>query len=190
MATKNKKTEAERLEQEKQELNSLINKGYTFEVEDTEFRIEKYFYGLLKKRVPVKVKRQFRIQEPTLGTLDRLSAEWIKIAIDEEKLKGSDGLKVAKSLANRHARRCASVVALSVLGSDYLIPKQSAGNAVRYMEDIARLSELTDLFARTIKPSRLYELTLLINTISNFGDFLNSIRLMQSERTTAPDLVE
>lgn len=186
---KKQKPEAERLEQEKRELNSLINKGYTFEVEDTEFRIEKRFFGLLKKRVPVKVKRQFRIKEPTLGTLDRLSAEWVEIAIDEEKLKGSDGLKVAKSLANRHAKRCARIVALSVLGSDYLIPKY-AGNAVRYTEDDVRLNELTDLFTRTIKPSRLYELTLLINTISNFGDFLNSIRLMQSERTTAPDLVE
>jgi len=187
---KKQKPEAERLEQEKRELNSLINKGYTFEVEDTEFRIEKRFFGLLKKRVPVKVKRQFRIQEPTLGTLDRLSAEWIEIAIDEEKIKGAEGMKVAKALVNKHAKRCARIVALAVLGSDYLIPKYSTGNTVRYTEDITRLNDLTSLFFRTVKPSRLYELTVLINAISNFGDFLNSIRLMQSERTTAPDLVE
>ena len=173
-----------KLEQERNELNVLINKGIEFEIEDTEWKAGKRFFGLVKKYVPVIVMKKFKIQQPTLGTLDRLSAEWIEMAIDEEKIKG-DGLKYAKAIAGLHSRRCARIIGLAVLNSDYIIPTPNG-----YKEDRKRLDELTDLYLRTIKPSKLYELTVYVNTISNLGDFVNSIRLMQSERTTAPDLVE
>ncbi|NLL67018.1 MAG: hypothetical protein GX236_04875, partial [Clostridiaceae bacterium] len=119
--------EKKTLEQEKAELNALINKGIQFEVEDTEFEVKKRFFGLLKKRIPVKVRKQFKIEEPTLGTLDRLSAEWIEFAIDEAALKSDDGMKKAKSIVHNHAIRCARVIAIAVLGSDYLIPTPGKG---------------------------------------------------------------
>ena len=178
------------LEQEKSELNALINKGVTFEVEDTEFEVTKRFFGLFKKRVPVKVKRTFKIEEPTLGTLDRLSAEWVEIAIDEAGLKGDDGMQQARALVDKHSLRCAKVIALAVLGSDYLMPQCGKTGTVRYVEDTERLAYLTDLFARTIKPSNLYQLCVLINAMCNLGDFMNSIRLMLSDRSAMPIRIE
>jgi len=178
------------LEQEKSELNALINKGITFEVKDTEFDVKKLFFGLIKKRIPVEVKKQFKIEEPTIGTLDRLSAEWVEIAIDEAKLKANDGMQRARALVNKHAIRCAKVISIAVLGSDYLIPKCSKNGVVRYIEDAERLAYLTDLFSRTVKPSTLYQLILLINAMCNLGDFVNSIRLMLSDRSTMPVRIE
>lgn len=175
--------------QERKELNTLINKGVTFDVEDVEFQVEERFFGLWKKRVPIKTKRTFKIEEPTLGTLDRLSAEWIEFDIDETQLKSKDGMQHARTMANLHTRRCAKIVAIAVIGSDYLIPKSVHGG-VRFVEDVGRLNELTDLFARTVKPSKLYQLYILISTMSNLGDFLNSIRLMSADRTTMPIRIE
>jgi hypothetical protein len=178
------------LEQEKSELNVLINKGITFEVGDTEFDVKKRFFGLLKKRIPVKVKKQFKIEEPTLGTLDRLSVEWVEIAIDEAALKGEDGLQRARTMAQKQSLRCAKVIALAVLGSDYLIPQYGKNGVVRHIEDTERLAYLTDLFSRTIKPSNLYQLCVLINAMCNLGDFVNSIRLMLSDRSAMPIRIE
>lgn len=178
------------LEQEKSELNALINKGITFEVTDTEFEVKKRFWGLCKKRIPVKVQKQFKIEEPTLGTLDRLSVEWVEIAIDEAQLKGNDGMQQARTLTHEHSLRCAKVIAIAVLGSDYLIPQCGKNGVVRHIEDTARLAYLTDLFARTIKPSNLYQLCVLINAMCNLGDFVNSIRLMLSDRSAMPIRIE
>lgn len=178
------------LEQERSELNALIGRGMSFEVQDVEVRHKTYLWGLLKKKVLVPITRNFVIEEPTLGTLDRLSAEWVEMAIDEEAIKGADGMLQARIMTKKHALRCAKVIALAVLRSDYLIPKAGNGGIVRYEEDTKRLEELTRLFARQIKPSELYQLYVLINAMCNLGDFLNSIRLMSADRTTIPIRIE
>lgn len=178
------------LEQERNELNALINKGVSFEVTDVEMKVKRSFFGLIKKRIAVPVKRQFKIEEPTLATLDRLSAEWIEFAIDESVMKSHDGMVRARALAHEHAIRCAKVVAIATLGSDYLIPKIGKSGVARYVEDTERLEYLTSLFARSIKPSKLYQLYVLINAMCNLGDFLNSIRLMSADRSTMPIRIE
>lgn len=182
--------EKTKLEQERDELDKLIGKGVTFEVEDMRFRVEKRFFGLLKKHIPETYKRKFSIQEPTLGTLDRLSREWVEFEFDNERLKSAEGMKAARTMAAKHAMRCAKVVALAVLGSDLLIAKPGKHGVVRYVEDANALKELTNLFARTIKPSLLHRLVVLIGAMCNLGDFCNSIRLMQTERTTTPIRIE
>ena len=179
-----------KLEQEKGELNVLINKGVAFEVEDTEFEVAKGFWGLFKRRVPVRVKRRFKIEQPTLGTLDRIAVEWIEIAIDEAGLKGDDGMQRARTLAAKHAMRCAKVVAIAVLGSDYLVPRYGIDGVVRYDEDWRRLDELTALFGRTVTPSQLFQICMMIIAVCNLGDFLNSIRLMSVDRNTMPGRIE
>lgn len=178
------------LEQEQSELNALINRGVSFEVQDIEVQYKSYLWGLFKKKILVPITRNFVIEEPTLGTLDRLSSEWIEMVIDEETIKGEDGMLQARKMTKKHALRCARVIALAVLGSDYLIPKAGNGGIVRYEEDTKRLEELTKLFARQIKPSELYQLYVLINAMCNLGDFLNSIRLMSADRTTIPIRIE
>lgn len=181
--------EEKKFEQERKELNTLINKGVSFEVKDIEFETRKRFFGLIKKRTPKEVKRTYTIEEVTLSTLDRLSAEWIEIAIDDNAMKSNDGMKIARGLAKEHAVRCARIIAIAVLGEKRLIPCPCKGGT-RWVEDVKALDELTALFARRIKPSRLYQLCVLVNAMCNLGDFLNSIRLMLPERTTMPNRIE
>lgn len=178
-----------RLEQERSELNTLINKGVTFEVQDCEVRTERVFLFFRRRRV-VPVKRTFKIDEPTLATLDRLSAEWIEFAIDEDAMKSEDGMQRAKTMVREHAERCARIIAIAVLGSGYTVPKPGRNGTVRYVEDRAELNRLTRLFADTVKPSQLLQLCVLINAMSNLGDFMNSIRLMQADRSTMPVRIE
>ena len=111
------------------------------------------------------------------------------MTIDEVEMKSDDSMKRARGLAHKHSIRCAKVVAIAVLGEDRLIPVTGKG-CVRWVEDVKRLDELTSLFARTIKPSMLYKLYVLVNAMCNLGDFLNSIRLVQQERTTMPIRIE
>lgn len=183
------KDEKTLLEQERRELNTIIGKGVSFEVKDVEFETKTRFWGLVKKHIPHEVTRKFTIQEPTLSTLDRLSAEWVEFAIDEQELQKPESMKAARTLAHFHARRAAKVVAIAALGEERLIPKPCKAGTI-WVEDEKRLEELTDLFARKIKPSRLRQLYNIVNTMSNLGDFVNSIRLMSIERTTVPNRIE
>lgn len=181
--------EKNKLEQERAELNTLIGKGVSFEVKDTEFDVEKRFFGLVKRYKPREVTRTFKIEETTLATLDRITAESIELCIDESMMKSEDSMQRARSLAHKHSIRCARIVAIAVLGEDRLIPKHGKGGT-RWVEDTKRIEELTSLFARKIKPSVLYKLYVLVNAMCNLGDFTNSIRLMQQERTTMPIRIE
>lgn len=183
------KDEKTLLEQERRELNTIIGKGVSFEVKDVEFETKTHFWGLFKKHIPHEVTRKFTIQEPTLSTLDRLSAEWVEFAIDEQELQKPESMKAARTLTHFHARRAAKVVAIAALGEERLIPKPCKAGTI-WIEDEKRLEELTDLFARKIKPSRLHQLYNIVNTMSNLGDFVNSIRLMSIERTTVPNRIE
>lgn len=130
-----------------------------------------------------------RVQEPTLAVLDLIAAEQIELVIDEKLMTSEDALCIARKLAKQHARRMAKIVALAVLGEDYIKATQ-VGARVKYEHDDKRLDELTDLFFSRIKPSRLTELVSMISAMSNLGDFTNSIRLMSAARTTMPILVE
>lgn len=183
------KDEKTLLEQERRELNTIIGKGVSFEVKDVEFETKTRFWGLFKKHIPHEVTRKFTIQEPTLSTLDRLSAEWVEFTIDEQELQKPESMKAARTLTHFHARRAAKVVAIAALGEERLIPKPCKAGTI-WIEDEKRLEELTDLFARKIKPSRLHQLYNIVNTMSNLGDFVNSIRLMSIERTTVPNRIE
>lgn len=185
----NKEKEIADLGRERNELNALIGKGVSFDVKDTEVIITKSWFGLRKKRTLQPVTRHFNIAEPTLSTLDRLSAEWVELAIDERSIKSEDGMIVARSLATQSIR-LARIVAIAVLGVDRLVAVPGKNGIVRYVEDTKRLDELTDLFARSIKPSQLHQLYTLINAMCNLGDFVNSIRLMCADRTTMPIRIE
>lgn len=182
-------TDEQKIEAEKQELNLLVNRGVSFDVERTIYRRPKGLFGIFKKRIPTKEKLKFQIQEPTLSTLDRISSEAVEMIIDETIVSSDAGLSEARKLTNQHALRCAKIIALAVLGQDYMKTIQS-GNQVKYIPDNKRLEELTRLFAENVKPSKLMQLTLLVNTMSNLGDFMNSIRLMSGARTTMPNRIE
>ncbi len=172
---------------EQEELNHLIENGFSFTIE-TEVVVKKSRRLGFPRKVVEKQKKTFEIQEPTLSTLDRLSAEFIHFAIDEASLK-EQGLEAIKQYVSKHSIRCAKILALAVLGEEYLIPKSKHKGLV-FEKDEKRLQNLTSLFARSITPSKLYSLTIALNAMCNFGDFMSSIRLLSAERTTAPIRIE
>ena len=104
-------------------------------------------------------------------------------------MKSSDALERSRRLVYDHSIRFARIVAIAALGEEREIPKPIK-SGVKWVEDTERLEELTQLFARNIKPSKLYQLVILINAMCNLGDFTNSIRLMSSDRTTMPIRIE
>ena len=174
---------------EKDELNLLINKGLSFKVERKIFKRQKGFLGYFKKPIQEIETLEFTIKEPTLSTLDRMSSEQINLSIDENLMNSDNAISESKKLINKHSKTCAKIIALAVLGQDYLICEQF-GNSFKHKNDDKKLNELTELFFMNIKPSMLYQLYILVNTISNLSDFINSIRLMSANRTTMPIRIE
>ena len=175
-------------EAEKQELNRLIGKGVTFEVERTIRAKQHGFLGFFKPRFDRKETLTFTIQEPTLSTLDRIADEQIELKIDEKIMSSDIGIQEAKKMVHEHGRRLAKIIAIAVLGQDVLRQVSGIGG-IKYVYDYKRLEELTELFFHNVKPSKLIQLSILVNTMGNLGDFTNSIRLMSAARTTMPILV-
>lgn len=173
------------LEAEQSELRLMIQEGITFDVDVTYTRRKPGLFGWFRKREKITEKKVFKIEEPTLATLDRLSAIWLKMNIDEAKLQESDYLAQAKQLAAREARNLAEVVAVAVLGEDRYTLTDKGGYYKR-TENTKELKRFTSFFFHTVKPSELFTLAVLITNVSNLGDFINSIRLMSAARTSDP----
>src|SRR5574344_2450337 len=155
--------------QEKNELSRIIQEGFDFSVEAD---IPKWVpcgpWGLLRRKKVVRQKYDFHIQEPTLGMLDRMSKEWIELAIEDEGMRELDEMSKARRWVAKDAVRCARSVAIAVMGNNFSKERQE---------------ELNVLFMNTIRPSQLYQLMVYISLTSNLGDFSNSIRLMCASRT-------
>lgn len=152
------------IEKERAALNTLLDKGLEFETG------RKFFGKVLKPR-------KWIISQPYLGTMDHLTDLFLQMNFDEELIR-IDPMQEGRQLAYKNSRIMAKVVAISVLNSYWGI-KLFSGLLARY-------------FAWKITPSKLFQLAMIINTITNVGDFTNSIRLLSLVRTTAPkaDLIE
>jgi hypothetical protein len=152
---------------ERKELDLLLEKGVSFEVQTG------------------RKKRTFRFNEPTLGTLDRLSRLWVDMVIDEELLNDHDVyLSASKKLVMDNARRMARVIAIAVTPDSYSVSPVIRCFKSRMYE--WRIKRLTRLFYHTVIPSRLFSLSYSIIAMGNLGDFINSMRLMSGARTTVP----
>lgn len=180
--TEKTKIDLQALEQERNELRLLINEGVAFTVQYLEKeRQGGWLHWLLRlfKRGNafrlVERQRTFVVKEPTAYTLDRLSAEYIELVLDEAKIKDNPRQE-ARRLFSKHNRRMARVVAIAVLGNQW--------------EDKKQLGELTEFFSRWLKNSQLWELVQAIDLTNNLADFINSMRLMSSARTTMPTRIE
>lgn len=151
---------------EQNEANVLIEKGVKFTVKKQSFL--KYFS---KNK-----ERNFFIEQPFLGTLDIISALFLSINFDE-KLLDENFLAASKELVSKSVKTCALVVAVSVLNSKLKIKLFS--------------KILAQYFLWRMRPSDLVKMSIIIHKINNYGDFINSIRLMSAIRTTAPqNLIE
>lgn len=176
-------TDFDKIQAEKAEINRLIQNGLSFQIDR---KLTKR--GLFGKKQSNET-QAFTMYEPTLAVLDRLAKEQLELDADEKELMSGNGQNEARRLAAKHAKRMARIVAIAVLGEDLFIPER-VGGMNRYQEDSKSLRKLTALFENSLRPSKLIQLVHLINTMSNLGDFCNSIRLMSVNRTTMPDRIE
>lgn len=183
------KQELLKLNQEKNELNRLINQGIQFTVEADVVETSRRLLFFKTQRI-VKKTMQFCISEPTLGTLDRISSISVDFDITDAKLKQVDDINKGMTIASQNARKCAKIIAYAVIGSEFEVAETGKDGRVHYHKDTERLNYLTDLFMRTVKPSQLYQLVTLIDLMCNLGDFTNSIRLLASDRTTMPNRID
>ena len=170
------------LEAEKKELRLLINQGISFNVRYKETRTErrrvsKYLPSWITRKVEVTEDdvKEFVIKEPTAYTLDRLSAEYIELQMDEQRIHDNPRQE-ARKLYMQHSKRMSLIVAIAILGNDW--------------EDDKKLNELADFLHRWIKPSEIHDLVQAIDLTNNLADFINSMRLMSSARTTMPNRIE
>lgn len=175
-------------ELEREELNLLVKQGIKFSVTHKVHRRKKGVKGLFQRPEIVTVKEDFEIQEPTLSVLDRLSAIWVEMEVNEDRLTagGTETLAEAKRIAKDNAARMARIIAIAVLGEDYHVTEVGTGGRIRKYNDDKELARLTALFFHTIKPSKLVGLSEAITSVSNLGDFINSMRLQSGARTTQP----
>ena len=182
------KRELTNSEIEANELNLLIKNGVKFSVKYKVRKKEPGIKGFFQRKKEEEVTETFEMQEPTLSVLDRLSEVWLQIAIDEERLNsgGTDTLVEAKNIAHEYNRKAARIVAIAVLGEDYYVTEITASGRMKTRRDDKELDRLTELFHRTIKPSKLQGLANAVTAMANLGDFIGSMRLMTGARTTQP----
>jgi len=187
MTNENSNPEKTLHEIEREELNLLIRKGQKFAVRYTITKKEKRLLGLRSRTVEEEHAEAFELKEPTLAVLDRLSAHWLEMTLDEKALEagGAETLAEAKRATAENTKRMARVIAIAVLGEDYHIKTVERGTGrIIYSNDDKELDRLTDLFFHTIKPSELVILCQRITNIANLGDFIGSMRYMSGARTT------
>lgn len=151
-----------RVSAEKAEADLLIDKGVFFTTP-----ITSWICKLLGQK-----ERRWTIKQPFLGTLDLQAPYQIKMDIDEDKIQ-KDPLVESKIITAKASYPAAMIIAMAVLNSRLSI--------------LFFARPLAYYFLWHIQPKKLIQIAILINTISDYGNFINSIRLMSaSRRTTAP----
>ena len=173
---------------ERKELNLLIKRGVKFDISYKVRRKKQGFRGFFQKKETLTINEVYEIHEPTLAVLDRLSAVWVEMGIDEDSLNagGTTTLVEAKQIAHENAERMARIIAIAVLGEDYNITEVGINGRIKSHQDDKELDRLTALFLHSIKPSKLVGLANTVTNVSNLGDFIGSMRLMSGARTTQP----
>lgn len=164
---------------QKKVIQTIIDKGFKFQVEYTVKVREKGLKGFFKPKVYETRTEEFILKEPTLNTFDRATVVKLRMKPDVAKLdkEGADVKSEIDKMAQYHSRDMAECLAIMVLGEKYF--------AVEGGDD-EELERLTNLFYRTIRPSQYYELETFINAAMNYADFANSMRLMMMSITTTP----
>jgi hypothetical protein len=176
------------LEMEREELDLLINRGFKFTVSMKVQKRQKGLRGLFGRKETAVEQAFFEIRQPTLDTLDRISAMAVDMALDEEEFKGGQQaiLSAAWGKVKGCSRKMARVVAIAVLGEDYYVTEITGSGNIKRRKDDRELNRLTDLFLHAVSPSELAVIVSAITGASNLADFITSMRFLSGARTTQP----
>lgn len=155
---------------ERNELDLLLNKGFTFEIEY--LRKRKWWAVWQPKKKTVT--KQIHIAEPTLATLDLLSSYWLDFAeVDTDSITTEN----AKHITSAYARKAAFVVSAAALGEEAFRDTNTP--------DWRKIEKFANMILHGVKPSILVQIAKALTACSNIADFILSIRLMSAARTTA-----
>jgi hypothetical protein len=176
------------IEIEREELNLLVQRGFKFEVTFKAGKRVKGISGFFGKKEITEETMTFEIKQPTLDTLDRISDIALDMIANEDKLNDGSVEVITKAwkTVKENARKLARVVAIATLGEDYYITEISKSGEIKRRNNDRELNRLADLFFHTVKPSKLAGLASAVTNISNFGDFIISMRLLSDARMTQP----
>lgn len=174
-------TKFDKISAEQKELNLLINEGisFTFEYMDRKYPFAR----------PTLVKKTFTIHQPTLAVIDLMSAEAIKMVVDED-LIDKDPFGEAKKVIAAGVDPMSRFIAIAILGRDAEIPVSSLSKYPSYKKNEKEIKRISSIIKRSLTPAQLREIVTAITQISNIGDFLYSIRLAGESRSTTPNRVE
>ena len=132
--------------------------------------------NLINKGVTFKIgKKDYLMKELKGGTLDLISEIAVNIQIDEEALK-ENPIGESKQISKKASMACAKILAYAVLNDKWKI---------RFFS-----RRLASKILWQYKPSQLLKAAILIAEMSNYADFINSIRLIAGVRTAKPNPIE
>lgn len=147
-------------EVEKSAVETMLDNGVRFGVETR---------GLLRWLGKKEIK--FHLKQPYLGTLLQISKMYLEMEIDEQKF-GDNAYQDSYMLVPENARRMSMIVALSMI-NDKIRIKWFA-------------KPLSNWLLWRLNPSKLFQLMVVVLTLSNTASFTNSIRLTKALRMMKP----
>lgn len=177
----------EQIAREKRELSKMVQQGFSFSCE-YDITTKRGPWGIFGKKTEHKLEK-YTIEEPTLGTLDRLSQEFIMLDTEAPELKGLDLIAKSKVLAAKYSYNVCRIIAIAVLGRKASrLSAYNGGVEQSIIEE--KINALAGIFMHCVKPSDLVVIMDKILAISNLVDFISSIMLMSVSRTSKPNMVE
>lgn len=152
---------------------------------------QKELDSLLEKGIEIEIgNKKFVIHEPTLGVLDLLSDCFIKIQFEEQDLLDNPMI-ATRAIGKSASKVFARIIAIAVLGRNCAFVVGRLGSPLSYITtNNVKINRLAKFFLLNTTPAKLLEIAMIISQMSNYGDFINSIRLVAGARTTKPNQIE
>lgn len=160
---------------EKNELEVLLDKGFTIKITYTEPIKSLFRTKYIEKSETITFK------EPTLAVLDRVSLEYMELEQCAEDI-AKFGESVAKRVAYKQAMTMARIIAIFALGEKIFKPD--------FSENTQEFNRLTKIISHICKPSAMVQIVSKLSTLSNIPAFLNTIKLIGTTRTTSNLIVK
>lgn len=171
--------------QEKKEIQVLLNKGYQFKIRYTvpPKGIRKWLGARPETKALI-----LEFKQPTLAVLDLVTERYLALEITEpgKDAQTSTHIQSAVKTAADNAAAMAEIIAIFALGEDCF-----KFDGRHYDYDAKKVRDLAALVFHNVTPEEMKTIITATTALANLPDFLNSIRLTGASRTTmAANLVE
>lgn len=165
-------------QQERREIDALLNKGFTITITYTQ---KKLF------RKPQEKTMLLEFREPTLAVLDLVTERYLKMEIEESRkdAETSAHIRAANKTVHANVDKMAEIIAIFALGENCF-----TFDGRRYVIDFGKIKDLAKIIKHAIKPGELEKIISVMTALANLPAFLVSTTLVGAARTTRADMVE